>query len=51
MYGIILAGGRGERLRPLTDKTSKPFLPIKGKPMIQHVIENMKKKGIKNIIL
>jgi HAD superfamily hydrolase (TIGR01484 family) len=48
---IILAGGLGTRLRPLTNETPKPLLPIKGRPMIQHMIENMKKHGIDNIIL
>ena len=48
---IILAGGLGTRLRPLTDKTPKPLLPIKEKPIISHIIENLKKFGVKNIIL
>ena len=48
---IILAGGKGERLRPLTDEIPKPLLPIKGKPIIEHAIDNFKKYGIKNIIL
>jgi len=48
---IILAGGLGTRLRPLTENTPKPLLPIKEKPIIQHMIENMKKYGIKNIFL
>jgi len=48
---IILAGGKGERLRPLTDEIPKPLLPIKGKPIIEHAIYNFKKYGIKNIII
>jgi mannose-1-phosphate guanylyltransferase len=51
MKAIILAGGLGERLRPLTGTTPKPLLPIKGKPIIQHAINNFKKHNIKNIIL
>ena len=51
MKAIILAGGKGERLRPLTNKTPKPLLPIKGKPIIEHAINNFKKHGIKDIIL
>ncbi len=51
MKAIILAGGLGTRLRPLTDKTSKPLLPIKGKPIMQWAIENLKKHGIVDIIL
>ncbi len=48
---IILAGGLGTRLRPLTDDTPKPLLPMLGKPIIQHVIENLKVHGVQNIIL
>lgn len=48
---IIVAGGLGTRLRPLTDNTPKPLLPIRGKPIIEHVIRNLKKHGIKNIIV
>ncbi|MBU1622610.1 MAG: HAD-IIB family hydrolase [Nanoarchaeota archaeon] len=48
---IILAGGLGTRLRPLTDDTPKPLLPIKGKPIVEHLIENLKKYGVKNVIL
>ena len=48
---IILAGGIGERLRPLTDNTPKPLLLIKGKPIIEHAINNFKRHGITNIII
>ena len=47
---IIISGGLGTRLRPLTDYTPKPLLPIKGKPTVQHIIENLKKHGVKQII-
>lgn len=48
---IILAGGLGTRLKPLTDSIPKPLLPIKGKPIIEHAINNFRKHSIKNIIL
>jgi len=51
MKAIILAGGLGTRLRPLTDQTPKPLLPISGKPIIEHAILNFKKHGIKDVIL
>ena len=48
---LILAGGRGERMRPLTDKMPKPMLPITGKPVLQHQIELLKKHGITKIVI
>ncbi|MDO8499172.1 MAG: nucleotidyltransferase family protein [bacterium] len=51
MKAIILAGGLGTRLRPLTDNTPKPLLPIHGRPILEHAILNFKKHGIKDIIL
>jgi len=51
MKAIILAGGFGTRLRPLTDTIPKPLLPIKNKPIIEQAILNFKKYGIKDIIL
>ncbi|MAF99209.1 MAG: hypothetical protein CMH61_01215 [Nanoarchaeota archaeon] len=48
---IILAGGLGTRLRPLTEETPKPLLPIKGKPIVEHLIENLKHNGVTDIIL
>jgi len=50
MKAIILAGGLGTRLRPLTDTTPKPLLPIKGIPILQHAIDNLKAHGITEII-
>ncbi|MFA6548089.1 MAG: nucleotidyltransferase family protein [Candidatus Magasanikbacteria bacterium] len=51
MKAIILAGGLGTRLRPLTDEIPKPLLTISGKPIIEHAILNFKKHGIDEIIL
>ncbi len=51
MKAIILAGGLGTRLRPLTNDTPKPLLLIKGKPIIEHAIENFKKHNILDIVL
>jgi len=51
MKAIILAGGLGTRLRPLTNDIPKPLLLISGKPIIEHAIENFKKHDIKDIIL
>lgn len=48
---IIVAGGLGTRLRPLTENVPKPLLPIRGKPIIEHVIKNLKKHGINNLVI
>lgn len=46
---FIMAGGKGERLMPLTKDTPKPMLPVGDKPMLEHTIDHLKKFGIKNI--
>jgi mannose-1-phosphate guanylyltransferase len=48
---VILAGGKGTHLKPLTDKTPRSMLEVNGKPILQYNIELCKKYGIKNIIL
>lgn len=48
---MIMAGGRGERLRPLTDKTPKPMLPLGGKPIIEHNIDRLISFGIEKIYI
>ena len=51
MKGIILAGGTGSRLSPLTDVTNKHLLPIGMKPMIFYPIERMVEAGITDIMI
>lgn len=48
---MILAAGRGERMRPLTDHTPKPLLPAAGKALIEHTIEQLVEAGFNDIII
>lgn len=48
---VILAGGRGERLRPFTDEQPKPMYPIGGVPFITRLIEQVKSFGIEEVVL
>ncbi|MBI5558943.1 MAG: HAD-IIIA family hydrolase [Deltaproteobacteria bacterium] len=51
MKAVILAGGRGTRLAPLTDKIPKPMLPVGGKPILQHQIECLQRYGVNEVFL
>lgn len=50
MVAIILAGGKGERLRPLTDKVPKPMIDILGRPLVEYQVLWLKDQGITRII-
>ncbi|RQO54739.1 mannose-1-phosphate guanylyltransferase [Paucibacter sp. KBW04] len=51
MRAIILAAGRGERMRPLTDHTPKPLLPVHGRPLIEWHIEALAAAGVRDIVI
>lgn len=51
MKCVILAGGKGTRLRPYTHLVPKPLLPYKQKPILEHIIEYLKSYGITDIVL
>jgi len=48
---LILAAGRGERMRPLTDATPKPLLPVHGKPLIEWHLEALARDGVRQVVI
>ncbi len=51
MKVLILAAGRGERMRPMTDHTPKPLLQAGGKSLIQHLIEALKRANLRDLVV
>lgn len=51
MKAIILAAGRGKRLKPITNSTPKPLVKVNGTPLLQRHIEKLKQAGISEIII
>lgn len=48
---VILAGGRGERLRPLTDRVPKPMIEFHGKPFLEYTVEMLREQGFERVLL
>jgi MurNAc alpha-1-phosphate uridylyltransferase len=48
---MILAAGRGERMRPLTDSTPKPLLEVAGKPLLEYHLENLAAAGVRQVVV
>ncbi len=51
MKACILAGGKGERLKPLTDELPKVMLPIGGRPLLEHLVRGLVQHGITDLLL
>ena len=51
MKAMILAAGRGERMRPVTDTVPKPLLKVRGRPIIEWTIERLARCGIVELII
>lgn len=49
LNAVVMAGGFGKRLRPLTEHTPKPMLPVGDRPLLEHIVEQLRDSGIKNI--
>src|SRR5579872_6209450 len=51
MKAVIMAGGEGTRLRPLTSNQPKPMMPIANRPMMEHIVELLKRHGFEEIVV
>lgn len=49
-YALTIAGGRGERLKPLTDNLPKPMVPLNGKPMLSYQVDWMRRQGVTDVV-
>jgi dTDP-glucose pyrophosphorylase/CBS domain-containing protein len=49
LRGVVMAGGLGTRLRPLTEDLPKPMLPIGGRPILEHIVEQFRASGIRRV--
>ena len=48
---LLLAAGRGERMRPLTDHTPKPLLPVRGQPLMQWAMQGLQRGGVSQLVI
>ncbi len=51
MKAVVMAGGEGSRLRPLTIRRPKPMVPIAGKPVMEHILDLLKRHGITEVVI
>src|SRR4051794_41785276 len=51
MKAVVMAGGEGTRLRPLTSNQPKPMVPIVGKPCMEHILELLRAHGFEDVIV
>jgi mannose-1-phosphate guanylyltransferase/phosphomannomutase len=51
MKAVVMAGGEGTRLRPLTSNQPKPMVPIVGKPCMEHILELLRRHGLTNVVV
>ena len=47
--GVIMAGGYGKRLMPLTEAVPKPMLPVNGRPLLEHILARLRQSGIRSV--
>ena len=51
MKAVVLVGGEGTRLRPLTETTPKPLLPLVDRPILDHVLDHLVAHGVREVIM
>ena len=51
LNAVVMAGGYGTRLHPLTDETPKPMLPVGDRPLLEHIVASLRDAGIRNVHL
>jgi MurNAc alpha-1-phosphate uridylyltransferase len=51
MKAMLLAAGRGERMRPITDRIPKPLVPVAGKPLIVYHLESLARAGLRDVVI
>jgi mannose-1-phosphate guanylyltransferase/phosphomannomutase len=51
MKAVVMAGGQGTRLRPLTSNKPKPMLPVVNRPMMQHIVELLAGKDFRELVV
>lgn len=51
MKAMVLAAGRGERMRPITDTLPKPLVPVAGKPLIGYHLERLGRAGVRDVVV
>ena len=51
MKAIVLAAGKGERMRPITDRIPKPLVPVAGKPLIAYHLESLARAGVRDVVI
>ncbi|MDQ4090595.1 MAG: nucleotidyltransferase family protein, partial [Actinomycetota bacterium] len=51
MKAVIMAGGEGTRLRPLTSNQPKPLMPLANRPMMEHIVRLLKSHGFEDIVV
>ncbi|HEY8241702.1 MAG TPA: nucleotidyltransferase family protein [Kiritimatiellia bacterium] len=49
LQAVIMAGGKGTRLKPLTENLPKPMLPVGGRPLMEHIIDQLRTSGVKRV--